>query len=182
MRSTLHKALYLLLYTLSLHTMKKTVPLSGCYTSFSLSFFQNKLWNSAHFVCHALICFIGGVDIFGFIESNQISLVTIWGRHYFHNYLWILPVWLWDLLRQLLGLNTFWLSWFNRWAVFTFIGSKKLTEGCSDEGILYSLPKNILSPHCSISTFCFCCRCIALHQQRLYFIRLYSIMAPSWQL
>lgn len=90
------------------------------------------------------VCFSGGVDIFGFIESNQISLVIIWERHYFHNYLWILPIWLWDLLRQLLGLNTFWFSWFNSWAVFTFIGSKwkkRLTEGCSDEGILYRSPK-----------------------------------------
>lgn len=117
-------ALYLLLYTLNFHTMKKPVPLSGINTSFSLSFFENELWNSARSVCHALICFNGGVDVFGFIESNQISFVTIWGRHYFHNYLWILPVWLWDLLRQLLCLNTFWFSWFNRWAVFTFIGSK----------------------------------------------------------
>lgn len=37
--------------------MKKTLPRPGGNTSFSLSFFENELWNSAHFVCHALHLF-----------------------------------------------------------------------------------------------------------------------------
>lgn len=131
------------------------------------------------------ICFNSGVDIFGFIESNQISLVIIWGRHYFHNYLWILPVWLWDLLRQLLGLNTFWFCWFNSWAVFTFIGSKcnkRLTERCSDEGILYRSPKEcaVVSRQYVCFLFLLLLHCFASAAFVLY--QVMQCNGASWQL